>query len=114
MVIVSLRMTLILVFGTQAATGPTNVSYSMSQGATLTAGSIVLSVVQIVIIALSIIVMLRGACVDPLHAARQGDAGNRRQAQPGAQLRDQDESCGRAYLGDHRRAVRTGWGGVRD
>jgi branched-subunit amino acid ABC-type transport system permease component len=57
-VIVSLGMTLILVFGTQAAAGPTNVSYSMSQGATLTAGSIVLSVVQVVIIALSILVML--------------------------------------------------------
>jgi branched-chain amino acid transport system permease protein/neutral amino acid transport system permease protein len=58
MVIVSLGMTLILVFGTQAAAGPTNVSYSMSQGATLTGGSIVLTVVQVVIIALSIIVML--------------------------------------------------------
>jgi branched-chain amino acid transport system permease protein/neutral amino acid transport system permease protein len=58
MVIVSLGMTLILVFGTQAAAGPTNVSYSMSQGATLTAGSIVLSVVQVVIIGLSIVVML--------------------------------------------------------
>jgi branched-chain amino acid transport system permease protein/neutral amino acid transport system permease protein len=58
MVIVSLGMTLILVFGTQAAAGPTNVSYSMSQGATLTAGSIVLSVVQLVIIGLSVVVML--------------------------------------------------------
>ena len=35
MVIVSLGMTLILVFGTQALAGPTNVSYSMNQGATL-------------------------------------------------------------------------------
>ena len=58
MVIVSLGMTLILEFGTQAAAGPTNVSYSMSQGATLTAGSIVLTVVQVVIIALSLAVML--------------------------------------------------------
>ncbi len=58
MVIVSLGMTLILVFGTQAAAGPTNVSYSMSQGGTLTAGSIVLTAVQVVIIALSIVVML--------------------------------------------------------
>ena len=32
MVIVSLGMTLILVFGTQALAGPTNVSYAMSQG----------------------------------------------------------------------------------
>ncbi|MEO8966910.1 MAG: branched-chain amino acid ABC transporter permease [Solirubrobacteraceae bacterium] len=58
MVIVSLGMTLILVFGTQALAGPTNVSYSMSQGATVKFGSIVLTVVQLVIIALSIIVML--------------------------------------------------------
>lgn len=58
LVIVSLGMTLILEFGTQAAAGPTNVSYTMSQGATLTAGSIVLTVVQVVIIALSIVVML--------------------------------------------------------
>ena len=58
LVIVSLGMTLILEFGTQAAAGPTNVSYSMSQGTTLTAGSIVLTVVQVVIIALSIVVML--------------------------------------------------------
>jgi branched-subunit amino acid ABC-type transport system permease component len=57
-VIVSLGMTLILVFGTQAAAGPTNVSYTMSQGATVTAGSIVLTVVQIVIIALSLVVMV--------------------------------------------------------
>ncbi len=58
LVIVSLGMTLILQFGTQAAAGPTNVSYTISQGATLTAGSIVLTVVQVVIIALSILVML--------------------------------------------------------
>ena len=82
LVIVSLGMTLILEFGTQAAAGPTNVSYSMSQGATLTAGSIVLTVVQVVIIALSVIVMRGRACVDPLHAAGQGDAGDR--GQPGS------------------------------
>jgi branched-chain amino acid transport system permease protein/neutral amino acid transport system permease protein len=58
MVIVSLGMTLILVFGTQAAAGPTNVSYSMSQGATVTIGSIVLTVVQFVIIGLSLLVMV--------------------------------------------------------
>ncbi|HET9104066.1 MAG TPA: branched-chain amino acid ABC transporter permease [Solirubrobacteraceae bacterium] len=58
MVIVSLGMTLILVFGTQAVAGPTNVSYNMSQGATLTLGSVVLTVVQLVIIALSVAVML--------------------------------------------------------
>jgi branched-subunit amino acid ABC-type transport system permease component len=58
MVIVSLGMTLILVFGTQAIAGPTNVSYSMSQGATIRVGSIVLSVVQLVIIALAIVTMV--------------------------------------------------------
>jgi branched-chain amino acid transport system permease protein/neutral amino acid transport system permease protein len=58
MVIVSLGMTLIIVFGTQGAAGPTNVSYTMSQGATLRAGSINLTVVQVVIIALSVVVML--------------------------------------------------------
>jgi branched-subunit amino acid ABC-type transport system permease component len=58
MVIVSLGMTLILVFGTQALAGPTNVSYAMSQGATIKAGSIELTVVQLVIIALSVVVML--------------------------------------------------------
>jgi branched-chain amino acid transport system permease protein/neutral amino acid transport system permease protein len=58
MVIVSLGMTLILVFGTQALAGPTNVSYSMSQGATLRAGSFTLTVAQVVIIGLSIVMML--------------------------------------------------------
>jgi branched-chain amino acid transport system permease protein/neutral amino acid transport system permease protein len=58
MVIVSLGMTLILVFGTQALAGPTNVSYSVNPGATVKAGSIVLTVLQLVIIALSIVVML--------------------------------------------------------
>jgi branched-subunit amino acid ABC-type transport system permease component len=58
MVIVALGMTLILTFGTQALAGGTNVSYSMSQGATVKAGSIELTVVQLVIIALSIVVML--------------------------------------------------------
>jgi branched-subunit amino acid ABC-type transport system permease component len=58
MVIVALGMTLILTFGTQALAGGTNVSYSMSQGATVKAGSIELTVVQLVIVALSIVVML--------------------------------------------------------
>jgi branched-subunit amino acid ABC-type transport system permease component len=57
MVIVSLGMTLILVFGTQAIAGPTNVSYAMSQGATVKLGSIELTVVQLVLIGLSIVVM---------------------------------------------------------
>jgi branched-subunit amino acid ABC-type transport system permease component len=58
MVIVSLGMTLILVFGTQAIAGPTNVSYSASSGATVKAGSIILTTVQLVIIAISVVVML--------------------------------------------------------
>jgi branched-subunit amino acid ABC-type transport system permease component len=58
MVIVALGMTLILTFGTQALAGPTNVSYAMSQGATVKVGSIELTVVQLVIIALSIVVMV--------------------------------------------------------
>jgi branched-subunit amino acid ABC-type transport system permease component len=58
LVIVSLGMTLILVFGTQAVAGPTNVSYTMSQGATLKAGSFVLTVAQVAMICLSIVTML--------------------------------------------------------
>jgi branched-subunit amino acid ABC-type transport system permease component len=58
MVIVSLGMTLILVFGTQALAGATNVSYKMSQGATVSVASIQLTVVQLVIIGLSVVVML--------------------------------------------------------
>ena len=58
MVIVALGMTLILTFGTQALAGPTNVSYAMSQGATVKVGSIELTAVQLVIIALSIVVMV--------------------------------------------------------
>jgi branched-subunit amino acid ABC-type transport system permease component len=58
MVIVSLGMTLILVFGTQALAGPTNVSYAMSQGGSVKLGSIDLTVAQLVIIALSLVVMV--------------------------------------------------------
>ena len=58
MVIVSLGMLLILVFGTQAVAGPTNVSYVMNQGATLKAGAFELTVAQVALIILSIVVML--------------------------------------------------------
>ena len=58
LVIASLGMTLIFEFGTQALAGPTNVSYAMSQGATVKLGSIELTVVQLVIIALSLVVMV--------------------------------------------------------
>jgi branched-subunit amino acid ABC-type transport system permease component len=58
MVIVALGMTLILVFGTQALAGPTNVSYTLSQGSLVKLGSIELTTVQLGIIGLSIVVML--------------------------------------------------------
>jgi branched-subunit amino acid ABC-type transport system permease component len=58
MVIVSLGMTLILVFGTQAIAGPTNVSYTASQGATLKPLGFDLTVIQLVIIALSLVLMV--------------------------------------------------------
>ncbi|MEO6857586.1 MAG: branched-chain amino acid ABC transporter permease [Solirubrobacteraceae bacterium] len=58
MVIVALGMTLILVFGTQALAGPTNVSYVMNQGKLVKFASIELTVVQLVIIGLSVVVML--------------------------------------------------------
>jgi branched-subunit amino acid ABC-type transport system permease component len=57
MVIVSLGMTLIIEFGVQALAGGTSVSYAMSNGATLKAGGLTLTVVQIVVIALSVLVM---------------------------------------------------------
>jgi branched-subunit amino acid ABC-type transport system permease component len=57
MVIVSLGMTLIIEFGLQAIVGGTGVSYTMSQGPTLKAGGLVLTAVQLVIIALSVAVM---------------------------------------------------------
>jgi branched-subunit amino acid ABC-type transport system permease component len=58
MVIVSLGMTLILEFGTQAVAGANNVSYNMSQGATVSAGSLQLTVAQLVIIGLALVVMV--------------------------------------------------------
>ena len=58
MVIVSLGMTLIIEFSVQALAGGTSVSYTMSSGKTLRAGGLVLTVVQIVVIALSVLVMV--------------------------------------------------------
>ncbi len=57
MVIVSLGMTLIIEFGVQALAGGTSVSYAMGSGKTLQAGGLTLTVVQIVVIALSVLVM---------------------------------------------------------
>jgi branched-chain amino acid transport system permease protein/neutral amino acid transport system permease protein len=57
MVIVSLGMTLIIEFGVQAIAGGTSVSYTMSQGPSVTADGLVLSTVQLVVIGLSLLVM---------------------------------------------------------
>lgn len=57
-VMVSLGMTLILEFGLQAYVGGNNVSYSLSQGPTLQLGGLRLTLVQLVIIGLSVLIML--------------------------------------------------------
>jgi branched-chain amino acid transport system permease protein/neutral amino acid transport system permease protein len=57
LVIVSLGMTLIIEFGLQAIVGGTNVSYKMSAGPTLKAGGLNLTLVQLVIVGLSLVVM---------------------------------------------------------
>jgi branched-subunit amino acid ABC-type transport system permease component len=56
-VIVSLGMALIIEFGIQAIVGGVNVSYTMSQGRTLRGGGLILTTVQIVILAISVAVM---------------------------------------------------------
>jgi branched-subunit amino acid ABC-type transport system permease component len=56
-VIVSLGMALIIEFGIEAIVGGINVSYTMGQGPTLRAGGLNLTAVQLVIIAISVIVM---------------------------------------------------------
>jgi branched-chain amino acid transport system permease protein/neutral amino acid transport system permease protein len=58
MVIVSLGMTLIIEFGVQALAGGTAVSYRMSNGPTFAAGGLTLTLVQLVIMAVSVLVML--------------------------------------------------------
>jgi branched-chain amino acid transport system permease protein/neutral amino acid transport system permease protein len=57
MVIVSLGMALVIEFGIQAMVGGVNVSYAMGQGSTVRAGGLVLTTVQLVIIAISVAVM---------------------------------------------------------
>jgi branched-subunit amino acid ABC-type transport system permease component len=57
LVIVSLGMALIIEFGTAAIVGGISVSYTMSQGSTLKLGGMVLTTVQLIIIAISVIVM---------------------------------------------------------
>jgi len=57
LVIVSLGMTLIIEYATQAAAGPNNVSYSMAQGPEAGVGAFQLTVVQYVIIGTSLALM---------------------------------------------------------
>jgi branched-chain amino acid transport system permease protein/neutral amino acid transport system permease protein len=57
MVIVSLGMTLIIEFGAQAIAGGTSVSYRMGSGPSVSAGGLVLTTVQLVVIGLSLLVM---------------------------------------------------------
>jgi branched-subunit amino acid ABC-type transport system permease component len=57
LVIVSLGMTLIIEFGVEAVVGGTGVSYTMSQGRTFHVGGLILTTVQLIIIALSVVVM---------------------------------------------------------
>jgi branched-subunit amino acid ABC-type transport system permease component len=57
-VIVSLGMALIIEFGVQAIVGGINVSYAMGQGTTYTAGGFTMTTVQLVIIAISVVVMI--------------------------------------------------------
>jgi branched-subunit amino acid ABC-type transport system permease component len=56
-VIVSLGMALIVEFGIQAIVGGVNVSYTMGQGRTFHVGDLILTTVQLVIIAISVVVM---------------------------------------------------------
>jgi branched-subunit amino acid ABC-type transport system permease component len=57
MVIVSLGMTLIIEFGVQAIAGGTSVSYTLSEGPSVRAGGLDLTTVQLIVIALSVVVM---------------------------------------------------------
>ena len=57
MVIVSLGVALIIEFGIQAIVGGVNVSYAMSQGTTFRFGGLILTTVQLVIMAISVVVM---------------------------------------------------------
>ena len=57
MVIVSLGMTLIIEFTVGAVAGGAGVSYTMSQGTTFHEGGLILTTVQLVIIALSLVIM---------------------------------------------------------
>lgn len=58
LVIVSLGMALIIEFGIAAFVGGINVSYAMSQGSTIRFGGLVLTTVQLTIMAISVAVMV--------------------------------------------------------
>ena len=58
LVIVSLGMALIIEFGTAAIVGGISVSYTMSQGSSVKLGGMVLTTVQLIIIAISVVVMV--------------------------------------------------------
>src|SRR5215470_18057051 len=72
MVIVSLGMTLIIEFSVEAIAGGTGVSYTMGQGKTFLLGGLILTTVQLVIIAVSLVVM--AAVHTLLRYARLGKA----------------------------------------
>jgi branched-subunit amino acid ABC-type transport system permease component len=57
MVIVSLGAALVIEFGIQAIVGGVNVSYAMGQGRTFRFGGLILTTVQLVIMAISVVVM---------------------------------------------------------
>ncbi len=57
MVIVSLGVALVIEFGVQAIVGGVNVSYAMGQGRTFRFGGLILTTVQLVIMAISVVVM---------------------------------------------------------
>jgi branched-subunit amino acid ABC-type transport system permease component len=79
-VIVSLGMALIIEFGVQAVVGGVNVSYTMGQGTTYTAGGLILTTVQLAIIAISVVVMVAVAVMlryTKLGKAMRATAANR-------------------------------------
>ena len=114
MVIVSLGITLIIEFGVQALAGGTSVSYHLAQGPTLQAGGLILTAVQLAVIALSLVVMAVVHVLlryTRLGKAMRATAANRMLA------RNCGIRTGRVItvdLGPDRRAVRAGRGGLRD
>ena len=80
LVIVSLGMALIIEFCIAAAAGGVGVSYRLSQGRTWQAGGMVLTTMQLIIIAISVIVMASVACMlryTKLGKAMRATAANR-------------------------------------